>query len=197
MLGKKTKLICVEGPDRVGKATQALLLVEYLCSRGHKVAFIEVPIFSNTISYRLIYWMLKNGLAVKFPHIFQVMHFLNKYTFQVCKLQQFVDFDYVVFDRWRLSSLVYGSLAGAKFGIDWMYQKLVQPDMTIVLHGSSYKRDEVEDAYERDHEFQRRVASKYVEWAETNDKCAAVSCNSSQETVHKDILNVLDDANLL
>lgn len=198
MIGNKTKVIAIEGPDRVGKATQSLMLVAHLRLCGYKVALIEVPVFSNVVTYKLIYWMLKNGLAETLPTMFQLVHFLNKYLFQELELKRMTEFDYVVFDRWRLSSLVYGSLTGS-IGkcVQYTYDKLVQPDMTIVLHGASYKREEEEDVYERNVQLQRQVTAAYVRWTEDNPVGTSVAADGSQMSVHKSIIDALQRTNLL
>ena len=63
-----SKIIVIEGPDRTGKQTQTKLLKKKLTKHGFCPIVIEVPIRS-AVTYPLIYWMLRNGLAKKFPKI--------------------------------------------------------------------------------------------------------------------------------
>ena len=107
------KLVVIEGPDRVGKETQALRLQVFLEAKGLRVKSVEVP-FRDYSTYYVIYWMLRSGSAVRWPNAFQTIQFLNKLSYQTFFfLFHLCVCDYVIFDRWTLSSKVYGPAGGA------------------------------------------------------------------------------------
>ena len=165
-----SKIIAFEGADRCGKATQSKLLKEYIESIGKKAIVIEAPINDGPF-YRMIYWMLKNGLAKTFPRIFQMFNFFNKWIFQTMKLTKIEHcYDFIIFDRWSLSSVIYGAAEGLeeKYCLN-LYKLLRKPDFTIMLLGQPYKH-ESEDVYESDAILQDKVRKLYAEWSNDNPK---------------------------
>lgn len=160
-----SKIIVIEGPDRVGKATQSRLLCDYARKTLNKRAeVVEVPI-KSPVTYRLIYWMLGNGLAKKFPKLFQWIQFANRKIFQVTRLASLMrKNDYIIFDRWSLSTVVYGEAEGVPR--EWsekLAERLVIPDHTILLLGNP-QLNETEDVYESDLCLQEKVRSLYEDW---------------------------------
>lgn len=162
-------IIAIEGPDKSGKRTHTTLLTKSFVSLGCSAKRIEVP-FKDGTFHTIIYWMLRNGLAKRLPNLFQFIQFMNKFVFQwtyllYCRLA----YDYVVLDRWALSSIVYGDAGGAnKAFTRFLYLFLVKPDLTFVMSGTSYDRDTIDDVYERDVDLQRAVRHGYVDWALDN-----------------------------
>lgn len=162
-----TKIVAIEGADKVGKQTQTTMLVNTLGRYGDKVKLVEVP-FRDGATHKLIYWMLANGMAKRFPHLFQFVHFVNKFIFQFTYLVWLrLTHDVIVLDRWALSSIVYGDATGVnKLFNRFLYWFLISPDVTIILHGPSFKRDEkADDVYEKDSDLQSAVKSGYYDWA--------------------------------
>ena len=187
------KLIVIEGPDRCGKATQTKMLKDHLQSIGYKVVTVEVPV-EDGHTYRAIYWMLANGMAKLFPKLFQKMHVLNRQIFQATTLKRYdEECDFVIFDRWSLSTKIYGLALGLdeKF-VDRLYQKSRKPDHTILLLGNSHRKIS-EDVYEADIELQKRVNSLYAGWALENiNECSVIDCAQQKESVFYQIKSVLE-----
>lgn len=187
-----SKIIVIEGPDRVGKATQSKMLCEKLVDAGFKATVIEVPIKSNPV-YHFIYWMLRNGIAKKFPKFFQWNQYFNRQIFQwfhLPRLEQ--DYDYIIMDRWSLSTVVYGSATGVseKF-TSKLFRRLRQPYFTFILLGNSHSHEH-EDVYESDDNLQSRVREKYRHWAELNTySCAVVNCNNDKKLILEEIWKIL------
>lgn len=151
------KIIVVEGADKVGKATQTNILRDAL----PKSVLVEVP--TKGLTHKVIYWMLKNGLAKRLPNAFQFVQFLNKLVFQTFSLPKLLrTYDYVILDRWALSGLVYGEATGVN---DWfnnvLYMVLRKPDITIIMTGTSFKRGKADDVYEKDSDLQTAVKARY------------------------------------
>lgn len=169
-MSKKATIVAIEGPDKVGKATQTRLLVDSLVNKGFHVNFFEVP-RRRTLTGSIIYSMLRNGDVARHPNVFQFIQFLNKLSFQLFvlpKLRRTCDF--IVLDRWVMSSIVYGTVSGCpRWYVDSLAKLLVEPDCTIVLHGRAFARDDAtllekgaDDAYESNDRFMATVAKKYV-----------------------------------
>lgn len=186
------KIIVIEGPDKVGKETQSKLLLQALADLGKRVIRVEVPTKAAPRTYKLIYWMLKNGWAKRLPNVFQFIQFLNKWFFQRNVLPRLSkDLDYIIFDRWSLSALVYGSATGVNEPLNfWLYNKLRKADTTIVMCEKSFRRSSTQDdSYERDSDLQAKVRNGYRVWAEMNP-LDHVLINNEQpvEDVHQDVL---------
>ena len=161
------KIIVIEGPDKVGKETQSRLLQTNLSNAGYRTLRVEVPSKACPRTHRLIYKMLGNGWAKRTPNFFQFVQFLNKFLFQHRVLPALDEFyDVIIFDRWRLSAIIYGNATGVNERLNrFLYRRLRKADITLVFHGRSFRRNSVDDAYEKDSELQARVKKDYVSWA--------------------------------
>lgn len=187
-------LIVIEGPDKCGKQTQSNMLTEALQKAGHRVKLVEVPV-KSPVTYRLIYWMLRNGFAKTLPNVFQYVQFLNKFFFQVFHLVLMRwCYDFIVFDRWSLSSIVYGDAGGAsKRFTRFLFRRLWQPDGTIIMVGAALS-GETTDVYESDNSLQSKVRIGYAEWfAFHPDKCVMIDNTGTRPEVHLRIMNNLED----
>lgn len=187
-----SKIIVIEGPDRVGKATQSLMLKNRLEAAGYTATIVEVPIRSN-FAYHVVYWMLRNGLAKRFPKIFQWFQFFNRQVFQWRQLPKLeAQYDYIVMDRWSLSTIVYGEATGVpKDYTESLSKKLRKPFLTIVLLGAAH-RHKVEDVYEADGELQRRVRRLYSEWARNNpNDCFVFDSLKDRAVISNEVWNAL------
>lgn len=194
-----SKLIAICGADRCGKYTQTRKLAGHLWSIGKSAAVVEVPVKDNH-TYRVIYWMLKNGLAKKLPRVFQFMQYLNRLIFQSFTLPVLERMnDYIIFDRWSLSSVVYGEASGLsrKFGEN-LYRKLRKPNYTIILLGRAHQH-EAEDVYEKDEELQKKVRLLYKQWANENpyESCIVKSDDRNVSSVAANITTALENAGII
>lgn len=187
-----SKIIVIEGPDRCGKATQSKLLQEYITRAGFGAIVVEVPIRS-AVTYRIVYWMLKNGLAKRFPKVFQCLQFLNRKIFQIFTLPGLERmYDFIVMDRWSLSTIVYGGAGGVseEFTVS-LAKRLREPDYTFVLSGESYLH-EAEDSYEADLDLQDKVRLGYSMWALNNQKiCTMINCRHDKMHISRRMQDVL------
>jgi len=188
---KRTQLIVIEGPDRVGKETQSKLLVKTLQGLGYSATRIEIP-FNDGVTYKLIYWMLGNGLAKKFNNLFQAIQILNKYVCQTLELPRYEEqYDYVILDRWHLSSEVYGEASAVnKELLDIVARVLTRVDTTFVLLGPPHMK-EGRDVYERDTEFQQNVRKIYKGMTEKDPSLVQIKADQPIESVHDAIMSYL------
>jgi thymidylate kinase len=176
--------IAIEGPDRVGKKTQATMLADAIAAAGVSVTQVEVPYngYGATWSYRLIYRMLNTGAAKRWPLTFQLVHMLNKL---MCQLHlAFNCADVAVLDRWHMSSVVYGIASGvAQRAVRWMGALLARPTVTIVLlKRTQHTVDAAPDSYESDVQLQDRVRSLYGAMCD-GDAIIAIDADGTREDV--------------
>ena len=184
----------------MGKATQAHHVADFLSGYGNMTTLIEIP-RKLALTGKLIYWMLGNGLANRFPSLFQLAHSLNRFEFQTFELFT-GHYDYVVFDRWTSSSIAYGLSTNVPEWLLNLYKApLIDPDLVIVLTGKKFSRG-ADDSYEADSELQRAVSERYAQLVKTKDNHVEVSnlkadgTMKSEFEVHKDIVQVLIDRGL-
>lgn len=160
----------LEGPDKVGKATQSNLLVAAIDDLKLRCHLIEVPSKSHAC-YDKIYDMLKrrgdgSAPAHDHPEIFQTYQAANRFHIQedLRRMAQGGNM-IVVFDRWHISSWVYGLAAGmhpSKLHV--ISEGMLDVDVTFVLNGRGFDRPEVEDdAHEDDSSFQSKIRADYGE----------------------------------
>lgn len=184
-----TKTVAICGHDSCGKKTQSTMLVERLELEGYRAVRVEIPRY-DTVTGRMIKKMLFDGSAIRRPKIFQMLHFLNKFFFQVFVLPYLVlRNDFVVLDRWSLSSIVYGTASGVgeRF-VRFLSKFLVNPDMTFVLCGGSYPRGG-KDSYELNVELQSRVRMLYRVWAldKTNNSVLVEIDGRTREDISEEL----------
>lgn len=189
------KLVAIEGPDKVGKATQSQMLAHVLRRYGDRVVLVEIPV-NDGVTYPLIYWMLHNGKAKVYPNLFQFIQFLNKLVFQWTKLLWlWLTCAYVVLDRWSLSTIVYGDATGVNPTFNrLLYWLLKKPDVTVVLHGSSFKCQEADDVYEKDSALQIAVCKGYYNWAQEHPlDHEPIDNQGTRDEVHERIVAVINE----
>lgn len=186
------KLIAICGPDKVGKETQSRMLTASLREAGYKVALVEVPI-RDAITHYVIYKMLKNGSAKKFPNLFQYVQHLNKKIFQEFVMKDLDEKnDFIVLDRWKLSATIYGYATGADpTKTQKQNNTLRDPELTIILSGQPHI-ERIDDVYEADKQLQSTVRFLYNQWAINNpDMCVIIDCNEQCSIVHEKIISAL------
>lgn len=162
-LGNKTKIIAIEGPDRVGKQTQSLEVVYKLEQAGFSVALIEIP-YDDSFTHKMIYKIVKTKYVNYFKSAFQAIHILNKLICQLDAIRVFkkFDYDFIILDRWKMSTEVYGRASGDLELIHKISNKLLlNPDMTVILLGETYKKNDL-DEYEKNSVLQERVKAEYL-----------------------------------
>ena len=183
------KFVVIEGADGTGKTTQAKLFAQSLVLDG-KTAYVKAP-FNDYVTQPIIYGMLRRGTAKTRPNLFQFVHFVNKFMMQLTVLLFYwIMCDYVVLDRWRLSSLVYGVASGANTYFNrFLNAFLFKPHFTIIIDGKIHASNDVSDSYESDDDLQGIVRMKYREWAKNNNnKCFIVNNAGDKDRVHRHII---------
>lgn len=183
---KNCILIAVEGPDGVGKFTQAYALHRSLENLGYSVCQYEIPYTGSAISYDIICDMLHTGWAKKFPTLFQIAHFINKFFLQFLHFPVKEENQIIILDRWTISMLIYGKATGANNIIIKMLSKLLaEPDITFILVGDN-KRKISRDSFEADTNLQKNVKTLYNNF--TNQNMIKINANQNVFEIHSQIL---------
>lgn len=184
------KIIVIEGRDSLGKTAQVQRLRNTLVTFGKKCVVVKSP-YNDGLTYRLIYWMLRTGWARKLPNLFQVIHFVNKVYFQTFKLPKLLQRnDYVILDRWVASMWAYGLADKANQVFTTFLVRLIkEPDVTIVMFGRPFDRQQEKDSYEADNKYQNVVQSYYRVWVKEHKRCFVVDANQDIEVVSRKIFN--------
>lgn len=129
---RKGKLIAIEGVDGVGKSTIMKMLKDNLTREDFSVHTLKFPSKDTRIGKLINAYLFKQTYFT--PETLQLLYEADKYEFQFKLNNSLKTVDYVLIDRYLLSSIVYGKLRG--LDISWMLQLqqgLIKPDITIVL----------------------------------------------------------------
>ena len=202
--------IALEGPDKVGKATQSKLLLvalevmgfsrsEHSSLRKHGCLLIEVP-SKNHACYDKIYDMLRrredgSAPAHDHPGVFQAFQTANRFHVQDDLRRLSAERNMVVvFDRWQASSRVYGRIAGlSERELEDIAEGLLVPDITIILDGGGFDRPEqADDAYEDDDSLQSKSQQLYADQLSGGADVGLVyhvDADRSRNIVHQQILS--------
>lgn len=183
--------VAIEAADCMGKSVQSRLVVQCLNNNGIKSICIE-PIRNN----HLIRYMLKTGSAITCQNMFQCVQFLNRLIFQTTMLKQLLkEYQIIVIDRWKLSSLVYGEATGVNTKLSLLFYRLLRtPDITIVLQGQPFASD-TKDSYENDNVLQNKVKKLYRSLCNVLGRTYAVNANGTPKEVTERILECLKERN--
>lgn len=194
-------LVSFEGPDAVGKETQAKMLCNYYNSNNIRAVYYEFPlndsgVMLSNVTFKLIKKMLTSGFANKYPNLFQAVQFMNKFFFNALTLPKLMNaYDVVILDRWSASVLVYGyaSNVNKKLALK-MFTSLRHADITVILNGNSFNKDN-KDSYEKDNELQTRVKKYYTEYQNDYNSIRNIlnlSPNQDIQKIHKTIIDYID-----
>jgi len=192
---KRTRIISFEGTDGVGKTTQVQMLLEGLTRSGRRATSPKLPM-ARTATGRVIYGMLGSGSARRWPNAFQAIQLVDKLVPQLaCLPFLLATQDYVVFDRWSTSSVVYGRVTGVPEPFLRLCERvLTRPDAVIIMSGALHGRAREDDSYERSRELQARAREEYAAWARRNaDIAVEVDASGPPEAVSSRIWGALVD----
>ena len=192
--GNRCFIIALEGADRLGKSTQAMMLEQAMETRGPFKGIVEKCPDKDGVTYERIYEMLRTGEAVKYPTVFQTLQGANRRFFQLKYLPTLAShFDVVVIDRWNVSTLVYAAEAGVPEEVtDCILDGIVPADLVLLFDGEQFQADDDDDAYEADKDFQRRLRVRYRKWADDHpETTVVVNANRGSEIIHEELITVI------
>jgi len=198
-MSKKSRLIALEGIDGSGTTTQARLLANSLAKEGFKVFKSAEPTaspiglfirdrLSEKAEEKEIFWAM---LALSFAA--DRMYHLHSIVEKALK-----ENDFVILDRYVLSSLVYQGLHLPRSFVENINRYAIKPDLTFVLdvlETTASKRLEVRksttDFYE--HKDMLKICrNRYLAEAHADDKnIILVDGNGDEQNVLDHLRNVL------
>lgn len=198
--------IVFEGPDGVGKTTQAKLLAKSLPD----AYYFNSPFFNNCdngYSFKLIKELLQNRVAIEEPKIFQKLFSDNRNSWiNECQILESKHTKYVIIDRWNLSTFLYGKMLCIS---DRKYLKsLVKADLNIDIQflfqnnsGFSFRKNP-DDVFEKErYDSICHVYSTYIKREQSNQESdddseiikllpknnILIDCNQSIEIIQQEI----------
>lgn len=187
--GEKCFFVAFEGSDRLGKSTQAKIVPEILTNQGLRVACEKIP-YKDSFTHKRIYDMLFSGAAEEEPVVFQTFQGINRRNFQWNVLPGLaIESDIVIVDRWNLSTKIYGTQGGVPIPTtDVILDGIIDPDLTLIFHGTPFKTDEEDDAYEKNKEFQEKVRRNYRIAASADPSRVLINANRPPNEVTESVI---------
>lgn len=192
-MAKKCLIVALEGPDKMGKTTQAKAVAKALSGSFYQ----KIPA-KDGVTFDKIYNMLDTGEAVAYPHFFQSMNGINRMLWQKQQLPKISqDHDIIILDRWRASTIVYGMGVGmTREQCDIVIKDLIEPDLTFVFTGTPFDRvEEGDDAYEADRNLQENVRQGYKDLCKENESFISVGDFGTMEMTTNFILEKIKEYN--
>lgn len=163
-------LIAFEGPDLVGKTTQAKMLVDRLRSAGHEVLHLDFPGKSEFgLAARACFALRDLPLTGQTQAVVrQACLLADRYALRPEIDRHIVRGHAVIIERWTLSGVISGEADGVDVKtISAAQAELIPPDLEIVLLAPiDVLRDRARarggpDRYERDDAIRRKVLMRY------------------------------------
>jgi dTMP kinase len=167
-------LICIEGIDASGKATQSKILYNRLNDAGFDCELLAFPDYRTPVGLNIRAYL--NGEISMSPAVRQLLYTANRWErfgdmVNWLKLGRFV-----VVDRYVPSGLAYGLANG--LDLDWILaieKGLPVPDLVVVLDvpvevtAKRFRR--ARDEYERQESYLKKVRECYLSLARRFDWC--------------------------
>ncbi|MDQ3069671.1 MAG: dTMP kinase [Acidobacteriota bacterium] len=157
-------LIAFEGLDQSGKETQAARLRETFAAAGRTVRALSFPDYETPIGREIRAAL--NGDRDFAPDTLQLLYIANRHEYREAMEEWLADGDVVVCDRYRASSVAYGSAQGLDAA--WLHdvqRHLPAPTVVFLLDiapdEAVRRKAEGRDKFERDLPLLSRVRDGY------------------------------------
>ncbi|WP_297509370.1 dTMP kinase [Thermococcus sp.] len=197
--------IVLEGIDGAGKSTQARLLAEWFEERGYEVVLTKEPTdtaFGKLIR-RLVLTGGREGIidGAKISHEAEALLFAADRAEHVDKLIRpaLQAGKVVISDRYFYSSLAYQWARG--LDLEWLIDLnrfAVRPDLVVLLDlpvRESMKRlrsRRIKSEFDKIFELQKRVRENYLKLAEMFPEIKIVNALDDVETVHQQVVALVE-----
>lgn len=176
------KIIVLEGPDKLGKTTQAKRISE--ATGAEYIKFPNEKLYSGRVLREIL-----NGKRTFEPVSFQALQTMNR-----LETVQTLDPDGLyIFDRWTASSAVYGEADGVD--PEWIRDisaLLPVPDIEFIFYGVPFGNDG--DIYG---EKQERIRGLYDEYIFDKNFLIAVDANRPAETITGELIGMISALGLV
>lgn len=195
------KLIVLEGMDGAGTTTQLALLANFLEKNGRRVHASAEPTKSpiGQEARRLLSTPIENNqnLLVSLALCFAADRMQHVHEVIMPSMQRG---DFVVLDRYVLSSLVYQGLHLPASFVKEINRYAMRPDLTLVLDVDAHlaferlnQRGTSKDFYETA-ETLSKIRSRYLHFAEEEkENTLVIEAHHSVEIVHQQIIKIVND----
>lgn len=198
-MGPLGKIIVLEGLDKSGKTTQALLLRDYINDKlGGQAELFSFPDYSTKIGQEI-----RSFLDGKVVYNVETKHMLlstNRWEKKEKILESLKSGKTIILNRYYQSNLVYGLANGLDF--EWLSvldKGMPKEDVTIILDVSprvsylrSIENNFILDEFEKNREFLEKVRTNYLELAKIFNWKVLYSENST-DIVFKSILGIIGE----
>lgn len=202
---EKGKLITFEGPDGSGKTTQIELLEKYLVKNGYDIIKTREP-GGTHISEKIRNIILDNKNSEMCSMCEALLYAASRAQLVEEIIKPAIsDGKIVICDRFVHSSLVYQGI-GRNLGVERIRSindaalNGLAPDLVIMLNISyeeGLRRKKKQRSLDRlemsGDDFHKKVFEGYVQIAENSDKIKIVDASESIETIHKNIVNLINN----
>ena len=199
-------LICLEGLDAAGKATQSARLAERLRAILYSFPDYSTPMGHLIMGHLKGYWSAVPAGATDYTPkeaslqtldamVFQALQLANRMEHALMMREHLVRGSHVVVDRYWPSGVVYGGADGLHEGyLRLLHAFLPQPDLFLLLKIdptlSVARRPERRDRYEKQAGLMEDVARRYDRlWAQAKDdpRWQVIDAAESVEVVEESI----------
>jgi len=161
-------LICIEGIDASGKATQSRILFNRLNRAGFNSELIAFPDYRTPVGLNIRAYL--NGELSMSPEVRQLLYTANRWERRDDIANWLNSGKFVVVDRYIPSGLAYGLANG--LDLNWMLaleEGLPSPDLVVVLdvpvEVTTKRFRRTKDAYERKGSYLKKVREGYLSLA--------------------------------
>ena len=164
-------LIVIEGIDRSGKKTHAMLLLERFRREGRKGEYITFPDYQTPLGKEINRFLL--GRTQFRPEVRQLLYVANRWERVNDIFNWLREGRIVIADRYIPSGLAYGLANNLE--LEWMLKMetgLPIGDIVLVIDvpvDVARRRENAKDLYEEDKVFQEKVRNAYLTLADQFD----------------------------
>ena len=198
------KFVVLDGPDGCGKTTQAKLLAQWLQEQGVPTEMFRDP--GDTAIGEKIRQILLNPEHIVMGTATEVLLYMAaRAQLWAEKISPGLKSDKcVVLDRWLSSTCAYQGNAGG-FGMEKIIKiatdclERVWPDLTVILDvdlqtGANRLKAEPDRMEQKGKDYHQRVREGFLKLAQGRKDFAVVNGSDDIETVHRNVLKVISQA---